>query len=108
MYYLMVTQESIFDIRKTITIAGKRKFADMYDDHKFMVPRYDVITDEVFEEIIADGYATEEEALNADDMKKTLEDFIGDFFNQEYYAISEEDLRKSYEMVKKIYEKVAA
>lgn len=107
MYYLVVTQKFL-DMRSTITIAGKNGFADLFDDHKLMVPRYDMITEEAFEEIIADGYATEKEAMNADDMKEALLDFIGEMFNPQFFVISEKELRKSYEMVKKIYEKVAA
>ena len=42
-----------------------------------------------------------------DDMIEALEDFIGGMFNQQYFVMSEEELKKSYKIVKQIYEKVA-
>lgn len=108
MYYIVVTQK-FGDIRNTITIAGKNKFTDLFDDNKLMDPRYVMIKDKAFKEIIADGFSTEEEAMQADDMIEALEDFIGGImFNQQYFVMSEEELKKSYKIVKQIYEKVAA
>ncbi len=107
MYYIVVTQK-FGDIRNTITIAGKNKFTDLFDDNKLMDPRYVMIKDKAFKEIIADGFSTEEEAMHADDMIEALEDFIGGMFDQQYFVMSEEELKKSYKIVKQIYEKVAA
>ena len=108
MYYIVVTQK-FGDIRNTITIAGQNKFTDLFDDNKLMDPRYVMIKDKAFKEIIADGFSTEEEAMQADDMIEALEDFIGGImFNQQYFVMSEEELKKSYKIVKQIYEKVAA
>ena len=62
MYYIVVTQK-FGDIRNTITIAGKNKFTDLFDDNKLMDPRYVMIKDKAFKEIIADGFSTEEDCV---------------------------------------------
>ena len=107
MYYLVVIQ-TCGEVRNTITIAGKNIFGDLYDNHKLMIPRCEIMSDEEFEEIIADGYSTVEEAMNAEYMKKTLADYIGCLYDQEYWLIADDELRIFYEMVKEVCDVVVA
>ncbi len=90
------------DARKLITIGNKGGFADIYDYHPLAIGNKTfIIPEKTLKEFMKDGFSTESEAENANDIKKMIRDFIGSmFFNGEFKVMSEGELLQKYKALK--------